>query len=120
MATLGFGYSLWHDDRGVYERKFYAFRVFGMNREQFEDLDQNPENPDGAEWFDVFNEGGAIATTECCDIFSTDKTPESVILWADYNVSTTDEKLIRGVEIMRNYFISKGMRCSAIKKYTKY
>lgn len=120
MVTLGFGYSLWHDDPGMHERKFYAFRVFGMNHEQFWDLDQNPENPNEAEWFDAYDKAGVVATTECCDIFSTDNTKESVILWADYNVSTTDDKLIRGCEIIRDYFISKGFKCSAIKEFTKY
>jgi len=117
MVTLGFGYSLLDDETGAFSQKFYAFSVPGMTSDQFEDLDQNFDHPDRDEWDDVYGEAVAVATIDCCDIFSTEKTPIDTFLWADYNVIVPEKKIIRGCEILRNFFIGKGMACSAILEF---
>jgi len=114
MVTLGFGYSLFDPESETYSRKFYAFSVEGLSRDEFERLDQDPDHPDRDEWDDVFDYAGSVATIEVCDMFSTEHTPADVILWADYNVIVPDEKSSLGCEILRNFFVFKGMACSAI------
>lgn len=120
MVTLGFGYSLLDDETGIFSRKFYAFSVPDMTSDQFDDLDQAFDHPDRDEWDCVFDEAGSTATIDCCDFFSTEKTPPDTFLWADYNVIVPEKKIIRGCEILRNFFIGKGMACSAISEFSEY
>lgn len=118
MLTLGFGFSLYDDNTKTYERKFFGFGVPGMTSEEFEDLDQAYDHEDRDEWDDVFGEAAAVGTIDVCDFFSSMSRnyPDDWFLWADYNVKVPDEKLLRGCEILRGYFITKGMECTAIEE----
>lgn len=114
MITLGFGFSVYNDATDSYDRKFFAFSVPDMSSEEFEDMDQDSDHPDNDEWADTWDEAGSIATEDSCDVYD----HMGDYLWADYNVKVADSRLIRGCEILRNFFISKGMACSSIDEYS--
>lgn len=120
MITLGFGYSLLNDDNETFERKFFAFTVPDMSMEEFDELDQGSSHPDREEFAQVFDEAGVTATRDCCDLFSTETTPPNTILWADYNMEIPERFIVRGCEILREFFIRKGMATSAITEFTQY
>ena len=112
MITLGFGYRV-DNGHGSWNEKHFCFDVPDMSEEEFEELDQMPDHPDRDEWDDVLDEAICTATTDNCDLIGTG----SMWLFTDHNVATSDENLIRGCEILRSYFVSKGMACSAITEY---
>lgn len=119
MVILGFGYDILDSTLTRHTRKFFVFEVEDLSPEDYEDLDQNYNHPNRDEWDDVLDEAIVMATTDCCDAWSTSLTPPEAFLRADYNKSTSEENLLRGCEILRNYFVSKGMACSAITEYNE-
>jgi len=119
MITLGFGYSVLDTKTGTSECKFYTFSVPSITPEQFEDLEQNFDHPDCEEWDDVFGAAAVVATIDCCDVFTTEKTPTNTYLWADYNVTVPEREIIHGCEILRNFFVEKGVDCSLITEYVE-
>jgi len=118
MVRLGFGYQLFDPMvPNSRELRFFAFEVPDMTLEEFEELDQGQDHPDRDEWADGLDEAIDVATTDCCDIWGSSKTPPDTLLWCDYNVKTTDDNLIKGCEILRFFFMRKGMAASAISEY---
>lgn len=124
MITLGFGYcinvrftkvkngNVFDNGHDRWNKKFFCFDVPDMSMEEFDDLYQRHDHPDREWWDDLLDEACCVGTTDSCDIAG----HNDVFLWVDYNKETSDENLCRACEILRNYFIAKGMACSEVKE----